>query len=60
MVLTEAQKLEVANIFATAKDEADYDRKLRAIGITSASEIAEANNLIYAIATNKPVPKSNG
>ena len=57
MTLSEMQKQKVVEIFATAGDENDFDKKIKSLGLGSARYEKEIANLIYAIATNKPVPK---
>ena len=59
-MLTENQKMGVARIFAIAESEKDFDERLKRFGIVDPTDIDEASRLIFAIATNKPVPKSNG
>lgn len=59
-MLTERQKMGVARIFAISKNEKEFDEGLERLGIVTTPDIEEASLLIYAIATNKPVSKSNG
>lgn len=56
-MLTENQKMGVARIFAIAESEKDFDERLKRLGVVNALDIEEASRLIFAIATNKPVPK---
>ena len=60
MPLSKAQRSKVAGLFSATSSEEEFQSKLKKLGLDSPVYEDEIADLIFAIATNKPVPKSNG
>jgi hypothetical protein len=58
--MTPKQKEFVAIAFAESASAEQFDKKVELLGLSGYKYEKEIADLIYAIATNKPVPKSNG
>ena len=59
-MLTRQQRRFVARAFAVSTSVEQFDRVIARKGLTSQKQVKEVSDLVFAIATNKPVPKSNG
>lgn len=59
-MLTKQQRRFIVRAFAASSSVEQFDRVIARKGLTSPEQIKEVSDLIFAIATNKPVPKSNG
>ena len=59
-LLTEGDRTFVARAFAACGSPEQFDRMIARRGLTNPKQVKEVSDLIFAIATNKPVPKSNG
>lgn len=59
-MLSAKERRFVARAFAASKSVEQFDRVIARKGLTSPEQTKEISDFIFAIATNKPVPKSNG
>lgn len=57
-MLTEQQRRFVVRAFAASASVEQFDRVITRKGLTSPEQVREVSDLIFLIATNKPVPKS--
>lgn len=58
--LQKKQKEKVLEVFLFAETEEEFQAKLKPLGLSGQEYEESIADLIFAIATNKPVPKSNG
>jgi hypothetical protein len=59
-MLSKEERMFVARAFAASKSVEQFDRAIARKGLISPEQTKEVSDLVFAIATNKPVPKSNG